>query len=179
MASMHNSKVHFEESTGFEVESGGQISVLSGGDVYIESGGELTVEEGGVIKSPILGTTAYNSTAVATGTTLPNWGTVFLTQDSSSDARLYSVKAPVEGCVLNIIVGTSQTTGNQRQINLGTGVGVKYAGTTSMQYISVSTDSVSTFTYKAISLVGLSTSLWAVVSAMPSTTAFTFAAATS
>ncbi|MFA5376875.1 MAG: hypothetical protein WC455_14085 [Dehalococcoidia bacterium] len=147
--------------------------------VHFDEHDKLVVETSGVIKTPVFGTTAYNASDVLTGTTLPNYGNVFLTQDSSSDPRLFSVKAPVPGCELCIIIGTSQTTGNQRQINLGSGVGVKYAGTTSMQYISVSTDSVSTFTYKAITLVGLSTSLWAVKSAMPSTTAFTFAAATS
>jgi hypothetical protein len=158
-----SSKVHFNESTGFDVDSGGQV----------------VFAEGGILSSPVLGTTAHDSTEVAAGTTFPNFGTVVLTQDSTSDPRLFTVKAPVKGCFLNIIVATSQTTGSQKQINLGTGVGVKYAGTTSMQYLAVSTDSVSSFTYKAISLVGLSTSLWGVVSAMPSTTAWTFTGATS
>ena len=171
MGSNYGSKVHFNESSSLDVDSSGQIVVADGG--------KISVDLYGTMLTPVLGTTAGTSTEVSAGTTFPNFGTILLTQDSSSTPSIFTVKTPVKGCHLDIIVATSQTTGSQKQINLGTGVGVIYAGTTSMQYISVSTASVSTFTYNALGLVGLSTSLWGVRSAMPSTTAFTFAATSS
>jgi hypothetical protein len=150
-----NNKVHFNESTGFDVDSGGQI----------------VIAEGGVIAGPVLGTTVYASTDVVTGTTFPNMGTVVLTQVSPTTAvyaRTFTVKAPVKGCRLDIIIGSTASTECVIDIYMGSGVGVLAAGTTPNSWIIASTDN-SPSTYRALSLVGLSTSLWGVVSRVPST----------
>lgn len=165
MGSNYNNKVHFNDSSSLDVDSGGQIHVA----------------EGGVVSFPVLGTTAYTSTDVATGTTFPNDGTVILSQvrpTTAVYARTFTVKAPVKGCHLDIIVCTTASTECVIDINLGTSVGVVYAGTTSMQWIIASTDK-SPSTYRALNLVGLSTTLWGVIGYQPTSTGWLFAATSS
>jgi hypothetical protein len=165
MGSKYNNKVHFNDSTSLDVDSGGQILVA----------------EGGVVSFPVLGTTAASATDVVSGTTLPNDGTVIFSQVNPSTAvwpRTFTVKAPVKGCHLDIIVCTTASTEATIDINLGTNVGVTYANTTSMQWIIASTDK-SPSTYRAINLVGLSTSLWGVIGFTPSSTGWLFAATSS
>jgi hypothetical protein len=165
MGSNYGSKVHFNESTSFDVDSGGQV----------------VFAEGATLSMPVLGTTDYASTDVASGTTFPNTGVVILAQvrpTTAIYARTFTVKAPVRGCKLDIIVCTTASTECVIDINLGTGVGVLSAGTTSMPWIIASTDK-SPSTYRSLSLVGLSTSLWGTISKLPSDTGWLFAATSS
>lgn len=162
MGSGYNSKVHFNESTSFDVDSGGQINVA----------------EGGVIIRPVIGTTVFASTEVGTGTTFPNFGAVVLIQNQTTTPRTFTVKAPIKGCKLDIIVASTASTDCQIDINLGSAVGVLNAGTTSMPWIIASTDKSPT-TYRSLSLVGLSTAMWGVTAAVPSSTGWLFAATSS
>lgn len=162
MGSGYSNKVHFNESTSLDIDSGGQVVFASGA----------------TLSKPVLGTTVFASTEVATGTTIPNFGAVVVTQEGTTVPRIFTVAAPIKGCRLDIIVATTASTGSPIEFNLGTGVGVLYAGTTSMQYIIASTDA-SPATYRTLSLVGLSTSLWGVVNWSPSSTGWTFAATSS
>lgn len=158
----YNNKVHFTESTALNVESGG----------------EIVIEEGAYIKQPVLGTTVFTAADVVTGTTVPNSGAVILTQNATTSPRLFSVAAPVEGCRLDIIIASTASTGSPIEFNLGSGVGVVYANTTSMQYIIASTDREPA-AYRSLSLIGLSTALWGVANWVPSSTGWLFAASTS
>jgi len=165
MGSGYNNKVHFNESTSIDIDSGGQICI----------------NEGGSFLRPVLGTTSYLSTDVVTGTTFPNTGVVILTQVRPTTdvyARTFTVKAPVRGCKLDIIIPTTASTECVIDINLGSGVGVLTANTTSVSWIIASTDK-SPSTYRSLSLVGLSTSLWAAISKIPSDTGWLFAATSS
>ena len=173
MGSGYNNKVHFNDSSSIDVDSGGQVAVAGGA--------KILVAEGAYVSFPVLGTTAFAATDVVTGTTLPNDGTVIFSQVSPTTAiynRTFTVKAPVKGCHLDIIVASSASTENTIDINLGTGVGVTYANTTSMQWIIASTDKAPA-SYRALNLVGLSTALWGVIGISPSSTGWLFAATSS
>jgi hypothetical protein len=173
MGSNYNNKVHFNDSTSLDVDSGGQIIVAAGGNVLVGSYG--------VVSMPVLGSTVNTSTDVVTGTTLFNNGIVLLTQNSATTTfRLLTVKAPVKGCYLDIIIASTANTDNQVEINLGTGVGVLpcLASTTSKQYILATSDGGTTQP-RQINLVGVSTALWAIVGMFPTSTAFTLGSATS
>ena len=155
MGSGYNNKVHFNDSTSLDVESGGQIDF----------------KEGASFLRPVLGTTEYASTDVASGSTFPNTGVVVLNQvrpTTAVYARTFTVKAPVRGCKLDIIVASTASTECVIEINVGSAVGVLNAGTTGTSWIIASTDN-SPSTYRSLSLVGLSTSLWGVISKVPST----------
>jgi hypothetical protein len=165
MGSNYNNKVHFNDSSSIDVDAGGQIAVAT----Y------------GVVSMPVVGSTVLTAADVVSGTTLPNCGVVVLGQvapTTSLFTRTFTVKPPVKGCYLDIIVCTTASTEATIDINLGTGVGVVSAVTTSMQWIIASTDK-SPSTYRAINLVGLSTSLWGVVGFYPSSTGWLFAATSS
>jgi hypothetical protein len=163
MGSNYGSKVHFNESTSFDVDSGGQV----------------VFAEGATLSMPVLGTTVFASTDVITGTTLPNTGVVLLTQNHTTELhRKFTVKAPVKGCRLDVIVASTASTGVSIQMYLGSGVGVLSTGTTSKEWIIASSDN-SPSTYRSLSLVGLSTSLWGCVGKLPSDTGWLFVATSS
>jgi hypothetical protein len=123
MGSNYNNKVHFNDSTSLDVDSGGQIVVAPGANMQY----------------PVLGSTDYSSTDVATGTTLYREGTVILEQvrpTTAIYARTFTVQSPIKGCHLDIIVCTTASTECTIDINLGSGVGVQgNANTTSKQWI--------------------------------------------
>jgi hypothetical protein len=171
MGSNYNSKVHFNDSTSLDVDSGGQINVAAGGNVLVGSYG--------VVSMPVLGSTVNTSTEVVTGTTLFNTGVVLLTQDSATTTfRLFTVKAPVKGCYLDIIIPTTSNTDNQCQFNMGTGIGIQpFAASTSKQYLLATSDGANS--PREIALVGLSTTLWGIRNMYPSSSAFTFGTGTS
>jgi hypothetical protein len=162
MGSAFNSKVHFNETTSLDVDSGGQIVMADGAQMGMS----------------VLGSTVFASTEVGTGSTFYNTGTILLTQNQTTTPRTFTVQAPIEGCHLDIIVASTASTDCQIDFNLGSGVGVLNAGTTSQTWIIASTDK-SPSTYRSLSLVGLSTSLWGVLSCMPSSTGWLFAASSS
>jgi hypothetical protein len=165
MGSNYGSKAHFNDSTSLDIDAGGQIRVA----------------DYGVVGMPVFGTTAAAAADVVSGTTFPNCGVVILSQVAPTTAlftRTFTVKPPVEGCYLDIIICSTASTEATIDINLGTGVGVQYASTTSMQWIIASTDK-SPSTYRSLNLVGLSTSLWGVVGFYPSSTGWLFAATSS
>jgi hypothetical protein len=166
MGSNFNNKVHFNDSTSLDIDSGGQVLVALGANVQF----------------PVIGSTVSASTDVATGTTLPNCGVVVLGQVAPSTSlftRTFTVKAPVKGAYLDLIICTTASTEGTIDINLGSGVGVLgNANTTSKQWIIATTDG-SPAGLRALNLVGLSTSLWGVVGMFPSSTGWLFVATSS
>lgn len=166
MGSNYNNKVHFNDSTSLDVDSGGQVVIAQGGNIQV----------------PVLGSTVSASTEVASGTTLPNFGVVYLNQvapTTSLFTRTFTMKAPVKGSRVDIIVCSTASTEATIDINTGSGVGVKAnVSTTSMQWIIATTDG-DPASFRSLSLVGLSTALWGVLNYYPSSSAWLFAATSS
>jgi hypothetical protein len=136
------------------VESGGSIDVAghidfeSGGYVTVESGGYIDVSDGGYIKMPVVADTSSAS--------LANFGVSTLNVDSSAPTT-FTLATPAAGVVKHIFIDDGASASGLGYIYVGAGVTIASSASSTEAYLKVDTvDS-------RLSLVGLSTTRWALI----------------